>query len=136
MQEITTLAAEDLIGIAIIFFVSFIGSFAKVYLKLMRLNPERDHHFNMTEVVLSSFTATIIIFAFSPYIEAALSLRGVILCSFIAGLVGFELLNRLSSIKGIIGLLASIVRLYDAYIKSISETDKADKDKDNSNNTS
>lgn len=135
MQEITTLAAEDLIGIAIIFFVSFIGSFAKVYLKLMRLNPKKDR-INMTEVVLSSFTATIIIFAFSPYIEAALSLRGVILCSFIAGLVGFELLNRLSSIKGIIGLLASIVRLYDAYIKSISEIGKADKDKDNSNNTS
>ena len=135
MQEITTLAAEDLIGIAIIFFVSFIGSFAKVYLKLMRLNPKKDR-INMTEVVLSSFTATIIIFAFSPYIEAALSLRGVILCSFIAGLVGFELLNRLSSIKGIIGLLASIVRLYDAYIKSIPEIGKADKDKDNSNNTS
>ena len=68
MQEVTTLAAEDLIGLAIIFFVSFIGSFAKVYLKLMRLKPEADHHFNMTEVILSSFTATIIIFAFSPYI--------------------------------------------------------------------
>ena len=136
MQEITTLAAEDSIGIAIIFFVSFIGSFAKVYLKLMRLKPEGDHHFNMTEVVLSSFTATIIIFAFSPCIEAYLSLRGVILCSFIAGLVGFELLNRLSSIKGIIALLASIVQLYDAYNKTISESNKADKGNDNSNDTS
>lgn len=135
MQEVNTLAAEDLIGLAIIFFVSFIGSFAKVYLKLMRLKPE-GHHFNMTEVVLSSFTATIIIFAFSPYIEAAFSLRGVVLCSFIAGLVGFELLNRLSSIKGIIALLVSIVQLYNAYTKTISETDKADKDKDNSNDTS
>lgn len=135
MQEVNTLAAEDLIGLAIIFFVSFIGSFAKVYLKLMRLKPE-GHHFNMTEVVLSSFTATIIIFAFSPYIEAAFSLRGVILCSFIAGLVGFELLNRLSSIKGIIALLGSIIQLYNAYMKTISETDKADKDKDNSNDTS
>ena len=135
MQEVNTLAAEDLIGLAIIFFVSFIGSFAKVYLKLMRLKPE-GHHFNMTEVVLSSFTATIIIFAFSPYIEAAFSLRGVVLCSFIAGLVGFELLNRLSSIKGIIALLASIIQLYNAYTKTISETDKADKDKDNSNDTS
>ena len=136
MQEVTTLAAEDLIGIAIIFFVSFIGSFAKVYLKLMRLKPEKGHHFNMTEVVLSSFTATIIIFAFSPYIEAAFSLRGVVFCSFITGLVGFELLNRLSSIKGIIALLASIIQLYNAYAKTISETDKADKDKDNSNDTS
>lgn len=135
MQEVNTLAAEDLIGLAIIFFVSFIGSFAKVYLKLMRLKPE-GHHFNMTEVVLSSFTATIIIFAFSPYIEAAFSLRGVVLCSFIAGLVGFELLNRLSSIKGIIALLGSIIQLYNAYTKTISETDKADKDKDNSNDTS
>ena len=136
MQEVNILAAEDLIGLAIIFFVSFIGSFAKVYLKLMRLKPKVDHHFNMTEVVLSSFTATIIIFAFSPYIEAAFSLRGVILCSFITGLVGFELLNRLSSIKGIIALLASIIQLYNAYTKTISETDKADKDKDNSNDTS
>lgn len=136
MQEVNILAAEDLIGLAIIFFVSFIGSFAKVYLKLMRLKPKVDHHFNMTEVILSSFTATIIIFAFSPYIEAAFSLRGVILCSFITGLVGFELLNRLSSIKGIIALLASIIQLYNAYTKTISETDKADKDKDNSNDTS
>lgn len=135
MQEVNTLAAEDLIGLAIIFFVSFIGSFAKVYLKLMHLKPE-GHHFNMTEVVLSSFTATITIFAFSPYIEAVFSLRGVVLCSFITGLVGFELLNRLSSIKGIIALLTSIVQLYNAYTKTISETDKADKDKDNSNDTS
>ena len=136
MQEVTTLAAEDLIGIAIIFFVSFIGSFAKVYLKLMRLKPEKEHHFNMTEVVLSSFTATIIIFAFSPYIEAYLSLRGIVLCSFIAGLVGFELLVRLSSIKGIIALLASIVQLYNTYTKTLSEAEEADKDKDNSNDTS
>lgn len=132
MQEITTLAAEDLIGIVIIFFVSFIGSFAKVYLKLMRLKPGKEHHFNMIEVVLSSFTATIIIFAFSPYIEAYLSLRGIILCSFIAGLVGFELLIRLSSIKGIIALLISIIQLYDNYTKTLSEAEEVDKDEDNS----
>ena len=53
MQEITTLAAEDLIGIVIIFFVSFIGSFAKVYLKLMRLKPGKEHHFNMIEVIFN-----------------------------------------------------------------------------------
>lgn len=132
MQEITTLAAEDLIGIVIIFFVSFIGSFAKVYLKLMRLKPGKEHHFNMIEVVLSSFTATIIIFAFSPYIEAYLSLRGIILCSFIAGLVGFELLIRLSSIKGIIALLISIVQFYNNYTKTLSEVEEANKDEDNS----
>lgn len=132
MQEITTLAAEDLIGIVIIFFVSFIGSFAKVYLKLMRLKPGKEHHFNMIEVVLSSFTATIIIFAFSPYIEAYLSLRGIILCSFIAGLVGFELLIRLSSIKGIIALLISIVQFYNNYTKTLSEVEEADKNEDNS----
>ena len=132
MQEITTLAAEDLIGIVIIFFVSFIGSFAKVYLKLMRLKPGKEHHFNMIEVVLSSFTATIIIFAFSPYIEAYLSLRGIILCSFIAGLVGFELLIRLSSIKGIIALLISIVQFYNNYTKTLSEVEETDKDEDNS----
>lgn len=132
MQEITTLAAEDLIGIVIIFFVSFIGSFAKVYLKLMRLKPGKEHHFNMIEVVLSSFTATIIIFAFSPYIEAYLSLRGIILCSFIAGLVGFELLIRLSSIKGIIALLISIVQFYNNYTKTLSEVEEANKNEDNS----
>ena len=136
MQEITTLAAEDLIGIAIIFFVSFIGSFAKVYLKLIRLKPEGDHRFNMIEVILSSFTATIINFAFYPYIVAYFSLRGVVLCSFITGLVGFELLIRLSSIKGIIALLVSMVQLYNAYTKTISEAEKAAKDKDNSNDTS
>ena len=86
----------------------------------------------MIWVVLSSFTATIIIFAFSPYIEAYLSLRGIILCSFIAGLVGFELLIRLSSIKGIIALLTSIVQFYNNYTKTLSEAEEAYKDEDNS----
>ena len=88
--------AENLVEFALIFFIAFVGSFAKVYLKMIH-SPDSRHKLNFIEIVLSTFTATIVVFTFSNNIQAEIGIRGLVLCSFIMGLVGFQLLNRVSS---------------------------------------
>ena len=125
---VDVLTAEDILDIIVIFFFSFVGSFAKVYLKMIRMKDGEKHSFNFIEVLLSTFTASIVVFAFSIYIESHFAIRGLVMVSFIAGLVGFELLVRISSINGIMSLLASVVDLYNSYRKISNEKSKETED--------
>lgn len=125
---VDVLTAEDILDIIVIFFFSFVGSFAKVYLKMMRMKDGEKHSFNFIEVLLSTFTASIVVFAFSIYIESHFTIRGLVIVSFIAGLVGFELLVRISSINGIMSLLVSVVDLYNSYCKISNEKSKETED--------
>ena len=125
---VDVLTAEDILDIIVIFFFSFVGSFAKVYLKMMRMKDGEKHSFNFIEVLLSTFTASIVVFAFSIYIESHFTIRGLVIVSFIAGLVGFELLVRISSINGVMSLLASVVDLYNSYRKISNEKSKETED--------
>lgn len=101
---------EDILEICIIFFFSFIGSFAKDYLKMIRLG--KRVYFNFIEIVLSTATASVITYALSVHIQQYVGTRGLVLFSFIIGLLGFELLIRLSSINGVITLLTTLIDLY------------------------
>ena len=125
---VDVLTAEDILDIIVIFFFSFVGSFAKVYLKMMRMKDGEKHSFNFIEVLLSTFTASIVVFAFSIYFESHFTIRGLVIVSFIAGLVGFELLVRISSINGVMSLLASVVDLYNSYRKISNEKSKETED--------
>lgn len=118
---------EELIGIQtmieffLIFFLSFIGSFAKVYLKIIR-SPDRHHgRKNVIEVILSTFTATIFIFTFSTTIQDKIGTRGLVLASFLGGLVGFELLTRISSLHGLFDFVSKTSNLYNDYTKMSQE---------------
>ncbi len=125
------LGIENIMIISIIFFFSFIGSFTKVYLKLLQFKGGEKHKFklNLMEVLLSTFTATVIVFAFSDYILVHVSIRGLVMVAFIFGLLGFELLVRVSSINGIFKFLSDILELYGNYTK-ISSKNKRSSDKD------
>lgn len=50
----------------------------------------------------------------APIIIQELSFRGLIAMSFISGLSGFELLDRISSFKNMIGLLKFFIGVKDA----------------------
>jgi len=99
--------AEDIIYISIILFVAFVGSFAKDYLKMFNL----QHRMSFTKIILSTFTASIIIFAFAPEIVDKWGIRCLSVISFIGGLVGFETLQRISTVDGLVELLEKIIRL-------------------------
>lgn len=110
------LGSDSLLDLCVISFVSFLGSFSKTYLSVMR-DPYKQKSLSQRflEIILSTITATILIFTFSTKIEQDYSLRGVVLASYIAGLVGYELLNRFSSIKGIMSLISSGLKIYEIY---------------------
>lgn len=111
---------EELIGIqnilefALIFFLAFIGSFAKTYLKMLH-SPDNRHKINFIEVILSTFTATIFVFTFSTDVENKIGIKGLMLVSFLGGLVGFELLVRISSLQGLMGMLSNVLSIYNNY---------------------
>lgn len=118
--------AENLVEFALIFFIAFVGSFAKVYLKMIH-SPDSRHKLNFIEIELSTFTATIVVFTFSNNIQAEIGIRGLVLCSFIMGLVGFELLNRVSSLASLMELLSNILSLYGNYKRISDEREKEKK---------
>lgn len=135
MSEIKELIEiHDVLEFALIFFLSLIGSFAKTYLKMIH-SPSNHYKMNLIEVLLSTFTATIFVFTFSTSIEIKIGVKGLMLVSFIGGLVGFELLNRISSIQGLMGMLSNILSFYNNY-KSINtgKEDDSKKLKDNIKN--
>ena len=101
---------EDILEICIIFFFSFIGSFAKDYLKMIRLS--KRVYFNFIEIILSTCTASVITYALSIHIQQYAGTRGLVFVSFVIGLLGFELLIRLSSINGVITLITTLIDLY------------------------
>lgn len=129
MLEIITI--EDIVKFCIILFFSFIGSIAKDYLKILRYANKSK--FNFIEIFLSMITASITVFAFESYIESLTSIKGVITASFVTGLIGFELLTRISSIHGLFKFLGSLISLYkNAY----NDIDNKDNDKEDNSSES
>lgn len=130
---------EELIGIqnilefALIFFLAFIGSFAKTYLKMLH-SPDNRHKINFIEVILSTFTATIFVFTFSTDVENKIGIKGLMLVSFLGGLVGFELLVRISSLQGLMGMLSNVLIMYNNYKSMDVQKDNESKEfRDNMN---
>ena len=99
------LTPDDFIALMIIGILSFFGSVGKDYLAMFsyhrRMNPIR--------ITLSTVTSLLVIFGVSDVILEYTGVKGLMLASFLCGLVGFELLQRISTLKGIFGLLERLV---------------------------
>ena len=92
---INILTIDDTLNIMLIIFISFLGSISKDYLKVLD-NPIKK--FNMMEAFLSTITASITIYSFSDFIVKYIGIKGLVFSSFLVGLIGFELLNQLSTL--------------------------------------
>ena len=119
------ITAEDGIALAVVVLLSFMGSIAQDYLALF--NCQRKKSF--IRILLSTTTASIIIFAFSPWIidKVCLGFRGLAAISFIGGLVGFELLQKISNINGLLELIREYLDVL-ALAKKILSDKKEPKD--------
>ena len=99
------LTLDDFIALMIIGILSFFGSVGKDYLAMFsyhrRMNPIR--------ITLSTVTSLLVIFGVSDVILEYTGVKGLMLASFLCGLVGFELLQRLSTIKGLFGILEELI---------------------------
>lgn len=120
---------EGALEIMTIVFIAFLGSFAKVYLRIMKLKLKASFS-NLIETILSTITASILVYSFSEHIVAHFSNKGILMFSFIAGLVGFEVLVRISNLNSLISIIFKFVDLYTNYRKIMIEKDQSDIKKD------
>ena len=99
------LTPDDFVAILIIGLLSFFGSVGKDYLAMFsyhrRMNPIR--------IILSTITSLLVVFGMSEIILEYIGVKGLMLSSFLCGLVGFELLQRISTLKGLFGFLEKLV---------------------------
>lgn len=102
------LEIDDMLNMLLIVFVSFLGSMSKDYLSVLN-NPNTK--FNIIEVMLSTVTASISVYSLSGFIIDFVGTKGLVLASYVTGLVGFELLTQFSTLKGVFRLLNIILKI-------------------------
>ena len=131
------LTPDDFIVLLIIGILSFFGSVGKDYLAMFYYHREM----NPIRIILSTITSLLVIFGVSDVILEYTGVKGLMLASFLCGLVGFELLQRISTLKGIFGLLERLVAFKKFMETSgsvqendnlVENQDKEDKDNDTS----
>ena len=124
------LEIDDMLNMLLIVFVSFLGSMSKDYLSVLN-NPNTK--FNIIEVMLSTVTASISVYSLSGFIIDFVGTKGLVLASYVTGLVGFELLTEFSTLKGVFRLVKIIRHEYilkeDTKPTTPSEEDKEHKSK-------
>ena len=108
LTEVIT--SEDIIILGIVIVISFIGSIGQDYLAMFT----SSRRMSITRIVLSTTTSSIIVFAASNKIMDFVGVRGLIAVSFFGGLVGFELLQRCSSLNGLISIIEKILAMLNA----------------------
>lgn len=108
---------DVLIQFFLIFFVAFVGSFAKDYLDLINCKGKMS----FTRTILSTFTASLIVFCFADYIEGQQGRPALMLASFFTGLIGFQILTRMSTIDGAMQLIGDLIGLFKDITDLISK---------------
>ena len=97
--------------------MSFIGSLSKDYINLMRRGTEMK----VGRILMSTISASIITYTFSIYILNHFSFRGLVGIAYFCGLLGFEIVNKLSNLNGVIQIL-KLLALDSEKLKKIEET--------------
>lgn len=93
--------SEELIVILISIVMSLVGSLSKDYINLMRKGTKMK----IGRIVMSTISASIITYTFSFYIIKNFSFRGLVGIAYFCGLLGFELVSKLSNLSGVIQVL-------------------------------
>ena len=120
------LTLDDFIALMIIGILSFFGSVGKDYLAMFYYHREM----NPIRIILSTITSLLVIFGVSDVILEYTGVKGLMLASFLCGLVGFELLQRLSTIKGLFGILEELIA-FKKFMDNTSVNNQEDKSSGN-----
>lgn len=83
----------------ILFVVALIGSYSKEYLIIMQ--SPCVYNVRWSKIFLSTFTSFILIFSFSDWLLQHVSHKILVSVTFVTGLVGFQLLEKLATMEGI-----------------------------------
>lgn len=89
-------------SLLVIIITALAGSYGKDYLRIMK--SKKAERVSLSTVLLSTFTASLVIYGVSNILTEKFGERFLALASFVCGLVGFQLMEKLSTIDGIFGL--------------------------------
>lgn len=95
---------------------SFIGSLSKDYIMLM----QQQQRMKVGRITISTVTSTFLMYSVSAYIMSHFGFRGLIGISYLSGLLGFEILDRLSRFNDVIKIIRIIIGIEDR-IKKIEK---------------
>lgn len=117
----------EVLTLVVIIVLSFIGSLAKDYIGLFQFNSK----IKFSRIILSTVTSSIFVFCIETYVINLLGFRGIVAISFLGGLAGFEILERISSLQGVVNLL-KLIFLQHSDIRDYEDVlSKADKENKN-----
>lgn len=94
----------EILSILVIIVLSFVGSIAKDYILLFKYNQR----IKFGRIILSTITSSIFCYCLEPIAVNYLGFRGLVALSFLSGLVGFEVLTKISTIRGVSSLIKLI----------------------------
>ena len=100
-------SSEDILIFCIVLLLAFVGSVAKDYIAAFN----GEHKLSIVRILLSTVTACLIIMVFSNFLIDNLGIKGLVGVSFFAGLIGFELLQDISSIDGLLKLVNKVTAI-------------------------
>lgn len=93
----------------VILLVALAGSYCKDYLRIM--NSQQLEKLSISHILLSTLTATILTYSLSEIVLEHYGSKIILLLAFVNGLLGFQIMQRLSSVDDILELAKSIVEL-------------------------
>ena len=100
-------SSEDILILCIVLLLAFVGSVAKDYIAAFN----GEHRLSIVRILLSTVTACLLIMVFSNFLIDKLGIKGLVGVSFFAGLIGFELLQDISSINGLLKLVNKVTAI-------------------------
>ena len=107
------LSLDSIVIFIAILIVCWLGSLAKDFIIVFKGEENVYMHltfkYRATRVALSTATSTLLVFALSDTIIDHIGFKGLLFISLMVGIVGFELLERISTLNRIIEIIDLIV---------------------------
>lgn len=107
------LSLDSIVIFIAILIVCWLGSLAKDFIIVFKGEEKRYMNFTfkyrVTRIALSTATSTLLVFALSDTIINHIGFKGLLFISLMVGIVGFELLERISTLNRIIEIIDLIV---------------------------
>lgn len=125
------ISSEEVLILLILTITSFIGSLSKDYIMLM----QQKRRMKVGRITISTVTSTFLMYSISAYIMSHFGFRGLIGISYLSGLLGFEILDRLSRFNDVIKIIRIIIGIEDRIKKIEKVICKEDEQQKDENET-
>ena len=125
------ISSEEVLILLILTITSFIGSLSKDYIMLM----QQQQRMKVGRITISTVTSTFLMYSVSAYIMSHFGFRGLIGISYLSGLLGFEILDRLSRFNDVIKIIRIIIGIEDRIKKIEKIVCKEDEQQEKENET-